>query len=49
VLGLPQTNQLIDRLIADKTLRRLCGWESRGQIPSESIFSPASKKRRADA
>ena len=39
VLGLPQTNQLIDRLIADKTLRRLCGRESRGQIPSESTFS----------
>jgi hypothetical protein len=25
VLGLPQTNMLIERLIADKTLRRLCG------------------------
>jgi len=41
VLGLPHTNQLIDRLIADKTLRRLCGWETRGQIPSESTFSRA--------
>jgi hypothetical protein len=39
VLGLPHTNQLIDRLNADKTLRRLCGWETRGQIPSESTFS----------
>jgi hypothetical protein len=39
VLGLPHTNQLIDRLTADKTLRRLCGWETRGQIPSESTFS----------
>jgi len=39
VLGLPHTNQLIDRLNADKTLRRLCGWETCGQIPSESTFS----------
>ena len=41
VLGLPHTNQLIDRLNADKALRRLCGWETRGQIPSESTFSRA--------
>ena len=41
VLGLPQTNQLIDRLVADTTLRRLCGWETRGQIPSVSTFSRA--------
>ncbi len=33
VLGLPHTNQLIDRLNADKTLRRLCGWETRGHGP----------------
>ena len=25
----------------DATLRRLCGWETRGQIPSESTFSRA--------
>jgi Transposase DDE domain/Transposase domain (DUF772) len=49
VLGLPQTNQLIDRLIADKTLRRLCGWESRGQIPSESTFSRAFAEFAASA
>ena len=49
VLDLPQTNQLIDRLIADKTLRRLCGWESRGQIPSESTFSRAFAEFAASA
>jgi DDE family transposase/transposase-like protein DUF772 len=41
VLGLPQTNMLIERLIADKTLRRLCGWEHSGQVPSEATFSRA--------
>ena len=41
VLALPQTNMLIERLIADKTLRRLCGWEHPGQVPSEATFSRA--------
>ena len=41
VLGLKQTNMLIERLGADKTLRRLCGWELRGQVPSEATFSRA--------
>ena len=49
VLGLPQTNQLIDRLNADTTLRRLCGWETRGQIPSESTFSRAFAEFAASA
>jgi Transposase DDE domain/Transposase domain (DUF772) len=49
VLGLPQTNQLIDRLNADKTLRRLCGWETHGQIPSESTFSRAFAEFAASA
>ena len=49
VLGLPHTNQLIDRLNADKTLRRLCGWETRGQIPSESTFSRAFAEFAASA
>jgi hypothetical protein len=49
VLGLPQTTHLIDRLIADKTLRRLCGWETRGQIPSESTFSRAFAEFAASA
>lgn len=41
VLGLPQTNMLIERLSVDKTLRRLCGWERPGQVPSEATFSRA--------
>jgi hypothetical protein len=40
-LGLPQTNILIDWLLADKMLRRLCGWEHPGQVPSEATFSRA--------
>jgi hypothetical protein len=40
VLGLPQTDMLIERLCVDKSLRRLCGWEhlsvvaKRGEIPA---------------
>ena len=49
VLGLPHTNQLIDRLNVDKTLRRLCGWETRRQIPSESTFSRAFAEFAASA
>lgn len=41
VCNLPTTKALIDRLQCDETLRRLCGWEMRGQIPSESTFSRA--------
>jgi hypothetical protein len=41
VLNLPQTNMLIERLAVDKTLRRLCGWEGRGEVPSASTFSRA--------
>lgn len=39
--NLPTTLALIDRLHSDKTLRRMCGWEYRRQIPSESTFSRA--------
>ncbi len=41
VLGIPQTNMLIERLEVDKSLRRLCGWEYAGAIPSEATFSRA--------
>ena len=41
VIGLPTTSMLIDRLAVDKRLRRLCGWERPGQVPSESTFSRA--------
>ena len=42
VLGLGQTNMLIERLSVDKVLRRLCGWERPGEVPSEATFSPNS-------
>src|SRR5271167_4078711 len=41
VLGLPTTSMLIERLAVDKQLRRLCGWEHPGQVPSEATFSRA--------
>jgi hypothetical protein len=41
VLNLPTTLALIERLAADATLRRLCGWEGRRGLPSESTFSRA--------
>jgi hypothetical protein len=41
VLGLPTTAMLIERLAVDKQLRRLCGWEQPGQVPSEATFSRA--------
>ena len=33
------TKSFLDRLRVDETLRRICGWEMRSQIPSESTFS----------
>ena len=41
VWDLPTTRALIDRLQCDPTLRRLCGWERVGEIPSEATFSRA--------
>jgi hypothetical protein len=41
VLGLPTTSLLIERLAGDATLRRLCGWSHRGEVPSEATFSRA--------
>jgi hypothetical protein len=41
VLGLPTTSMLIERLMVDRQLRRLCGWEHPGQVPSEATFSRA--------
>ncbi len=32
---------LLDRLESDPTIRRLCGWERREDVPSESTFSRA--------
>ena len=41
VLGIPTTSALIERLGADKSLRRILGWERRSQVPSEATFSRA--------
>lgn len=49
VLGLPQTNMLIERLKVDKSLRRLCGWEGLSEVPSEATFSRAFAEFAASA
>ena len=41
VYNMPTTRALLDRLACDKKLRRICGWEQKGGIPSESTFSRA--------
>jgi hypothetical protein len=41
VYQFPTTGALIDALRSRPTLRRLCGWETVGEIPSESTFSRA--------
>ena len=41
LLGLPTTSALIERLQTDASLRRICGWERRAQVPHESTFSRA--------
>jgi transposase len=41
VYNMPTTRVLLDRLGCDKKLRRICGWEQKSEIPSESTFSRA--------
>ena len=41
VYNMESTRALLERLDTDKNLRRICGWESKGFIPSESTFSRA--------
>lgn len=41
VYNMDTTTPLIERLLSDKSLRRICGWESITQLPSESTFSRA--------
>jgi Transposase DDE domain/Transposase domain (DUF772) len=41
VYNLSTTSHLLERLECDITLRRICGWESQREIPSESVFSRA--------
>jgi len=41
VYNMATTRMLLDRLEADPAVRRLCGWERREEVPSESTFSRA--------
>ena len=41
IFGFVKTRHLIDNLITSPMLRRICGWEKRSDIPSESTFSRA--------
>lgn len=41
VLTIPTTSALIERLQVDRSLRRICGWERRSDVPSEATFSRA--------
>jgi len=41
VYNLSDTRQLLDRLQNDPSLRRICGWSRRSEIPHESQFSRA--------
>lgn len=41
VYNFPTTRALIDALLSRPTLRRLCGFESRGDVPEEWTFSRA--------
>lgn len=41
VYNMPTTRMLIERLHSDSSLRRICGFEFRKEIPSESVFSRA--------
>ncbi len=41
IYNMPTTRVLLDRLESDKQLRRICGWERRSEVPSESTFSRA--------
>jgi hypothetical protein len=40
-LGLCETETLVQRLLTDRPLRRLCGWEEGEALPSVSTFSRA--------
>jgi Transposase DDE domain/Transposase domain (DUF772) len=41
VYNMSHTRELLDRLKSDSSLRRICGWESRGELLHESQFSRA--------
>lgn len=44
IWNLPTTEMLIQLLGSDAPLRRICGWEGRGQVPDKSVFSRAFKE-----
>lgn len=39
--NIPTTKALVDRLLVDRVLRQLCGWEKAGSVPSLPTFSRA--------
>lgn len=39
IYNMPTTRHLLDRLLTDKTMRWICGWERKSDVPSESTFS----------
>lgn len=41
VMGFRTTGMLVEQLTGNTTLRYLCGWDGRNQVPSESTFSRA--------
>jgi len=41
IYNMSMTRELLDRLRCDKSLRRICGWESLCAMPGESTFSRA--------
>ena len=41
VYDMTTTRVLLDRLASDPTIRRLCGWERKEDVPSEATFSRA--------
>lgn len=41
VFNMPTTRVLIERVESDISLRRICGWERRSEVPNESTFSRA--------
>lgn len=41
VYNMATTRLLLDRLATDVALRRICGWERKSEVPSESVFSRA--------
>ena len=44
IYNMPTTRALLDRLQSDSKLRRICGWEKKRDVPSESVFSRSFKE-----